>query len=84
MDVSGTIQFIATLAEVIVAVIAFLIAVEKRKTYGYFMGIAFVLLVLFNLARIFALEVSAEGYALIFLMACISMLAAIWLLWKEQ
>ncbi|MDD1687508.1 hypothetical protein [Methanoregula sp.] len=84
MDVSGTIQFIATLAEVIVAVIAFLIAVERRKTYGYFMGITFVLLVLFNLARIFALEVSSEGYALIFLMACISMLAAIWMLWKEQ
>ena len=84
MDTSGTIQIIASLAEVIVAILSFLIATKKKKTYGWFMGITFSLLVVFNFARVFALEISAEGYALIFLVACLSMVYAIWLMWTEQ
>jgi len=84
MDTSGTIQLIASLAEVIVALIGVLIAVQKKKTFGWFVGITFGLLVVFNLARIFALEVSAELYALVFLIACISMVYAMWLMWTEE
>jgi len=84
MDASGTIQLIASLAEVVVAILAFLIAVKKKKTYGWFMGITFSLLVVFNFARVFALEISAEGYALIFLIACLSMVCAVWRIGKEQ
>jgi len=84
MDISGTIQLIATLAEVVVAIIAVLIAVQKKKTYGYFIGITFALFVLFDIARIFALEVSAELHALVLLIACISMVYAAWLMWNEQ
>jgi hypothetical protein len=40
--------------------------------------------VVFNFARIFALEVSAELYALVFLIACISMVYAMWLMWTEE
>jgi len=84
MDTSGTIQLIATLAEVVVALIAFLIAVQKKKTYGYFIGITFTLFVVFDLARIFALEISAEVHALVLLIACLSMVYAAWLMWKEK
>jgi hypothetical protein len=83
MDASGTIQLIASLAEVIVAILSFLIATKKKKTYGWFMGITFSLLVVFNIARVFALEISAEGYALVFLVACLSMVYAVWLMGKE-
>jgi hypothetical protein len=84
MDISGTIQLIATLAEVVVAILAILIAVTKKKTYGWFVGITFGLFVVFDLARIFALEVSAELHALVLLIACLSMLYAAWLMWNEK
>lgn len=84
MDISGTIQLIATLAEVVVALIAFLIAVQKKKTFGWFIGITFTLFVVFDLARIFALTMSAELHALVLLIACLSMVCAVWLMWKEQ
>jgi hypothetical protein len=84
MDVSGTLQLIASLAEVVVALLAFLIAVKKKKTYGWFVGITFTLYVLFNLARIFALDVPAEWDALVFLVACLSMVYAVWLIVQER
>lgn len=84
MDISGTIQLFATLAEVAVALIAFLIAVQKKRLYGWFIGITFALFVVFDLARIFALEMSAELHALVLLIACVSMVCAVWLLWKSR
>jgi ABC-type lipoprotein release transport system permease subunit len=84
MDISGTIQLIATLAEVVVALLAILIATKKKKTYGWFVGITFGLFVVFDIARIFALDVSAELHALVLLIACISMVYAAWLMWNEQ
>lgn len=83
MDISGTIQLVATLAEVAVALIAFLIAIQNKKLYGWFIGITFALFVVFDLARIFALEMSAELHALVLLVACVSMVCAAWLLWKS-
>jgi hypothetical protein len=83
MDISGIIQLVATLTEVIIALVAFLIAWKKKKQYGWFIGITFALFVLFDLARIFALEVSAELHALVLLIACLSMLYAVYLIWKK-
>ncbi len=83
MDISGTIQLIATLTEAVIALLALVIALRKKRLYGWFIAITFGLFVIFDLARIFALDVSAERYALILLVACLSMLYAIWLLWKE-
>jgi hypothetical protein len=84
MDIPETIQFIATLIEVVIALGACLIAVKKKKAYGWFIAITFGLFVIFDLARIFSLEVSAERHALVLLIACISMLYAIWLMWKGR
>lgn len=84
MDASGTIQFIASLAEVVVALIAILIATTKKKTYGWFIAIAFGLLVAFNFARIFALEMAPFWDAMVFLIASLSMVCAVWLVWKER
>jgi hypothetical protein len=84
MDISGIIQLTATLVEVAIAIVACLIAWKKKKFYGWFIGITFGLFVIFDLGRIFALEVSAEHHALVLLIACLSMLYAIWLMWTEQ
>lgn len=84
MDISGTIQLAATLIEVVITLGAFLIAWKKKKLWGGFIAITFALFVLFDISRIFALEVSAEWHALVLLIACLSMLAAIWMIGKEQ
>lgn len=83
MDVPGIIQLIATLTEIVIALAACVIAWRKKKAYGWFIAVTFGLFVVFDLARIFALEVSADKYALVLLIACLSMLYAMWLLWNE-
>lgn len=84
MDVAGTIQLIATMTEVVIAFVAFLIGWKKKKLYGWFIAVTFGLFVIFDLTRIFALEVAADKYALLLLIACLSMLYAMWLLWKGE
>ncbi len=83
MDISGAIQLIASAAEVFVALTAASIAVQKKKTYGWFIAITFALFVLFNCTRIFALALPEELDALIFLAAGASMLCAMCLIWKD-
>lgn len=84
MDVPGTIQLVATLIEVVIALIAFLIGWQKKRLHGWLIAVTFGLFVIFDLARIFALEVAADKYALLLLIACLSMLYAMWLLWKGE
>lgn len=84
MDIAGTIQLMATLVEVVIAVAACLIALKKKKLYGWFIGITFGLFVIFDIGRIFSLEVSADHHALVLLIACLSMVCAVWLMWKDQ
>jgi hypothetical protein len=83
MDISGITQLVATLAEIIVALAAGAIAWKKKKIFGWFIALTFALFVVFDLARIFALDVAADKYALLLLLACLSMVYAMWLLWKE-
>jgi hypothetical protein len=84
MDISGYIQLAATIVEAIIAIAACLIAWKKQKLYGWFIAVTFGLFVIFDLGRIFALEVSADRYALVLLIACLSMLCAVWLIWKDS
>ena len=83
MDIPGTIQIVASLAEVFVALTAILIAVRKKKVYGWFIAFTFGLFVVFNIVRVFALGVPEELDALVFLIAGLSMLCAICLMWTE-
>jgi hypothetical protein len=84
MDIPGSLQLIASLAEVFIALIAIRIAVQKKKTYGWFIAVTFGLFVVFNIIRVFALGIPAELDALVFLLAGVSMLCAVWLMWKES
>ena len=84
MQVADLLQVIATLIEIVVAVVAVLIAVQKKKVYGWFIALTFALFVIFDVGRIFALDVSADLHSLIFLIACVSMVYAVWLIYKEK
>jgi len=84
MQLSDSVQLIATLVEVVIAVLALLIAIRKKKMYGGFIAITFALFVIFDIDRIFSLNISASLHGFIFLIACLSMLYAVWLMWKES
>jgi len=83
MQIAESVQLVATIAEVAVAVLALLVAWQKKKMYGGFVAITFALFVIFDLDRIFSLDISPDFHAFIFLVACLSMLYAVWLMWKE-
>lgn len=80
---SDFLQVIAVLLEVAVTLVAVVIATRNRKTYGWCIAVTFGLFVLFDIGRIFALPVPDTAHALIFLVACGSMLYAVWLMYQE-
>ncbi len=80
---SDFLQIIAVILEIAVMVIAGVIAIRHRKTYGWCIAATFGLFVLFDIGRLFSLPISEEAHALIFLVACGSMLFGVWLIFKE-
>ena len=56
---------------------------QQKKAYGWYIAITFGLFVVFNSIRVFTLGMPAELDALVFLIAGLSMLYAMWLLWNE-
>lgn len=80
---SDFLQIIAVLIEVAVMVIAVVIATRHQKSYGWCIAVTFGLFVLFDIGRLVSLPVSDAAHALIFLVACGSMLFGIWLMYRE-
>ncbi len=80
---SDFLQIIAVVLEVAVTVIAGVIATRQKKSYGWFIAITFLLFVLFDIGRLFSLPLPDAAHALIFLVACGSMLYAMWLMYGE-
>ncbi|MGA2161700.1 MAG: hypothetical protein ABSG28_05820 [Methanoregula sp.] len=83
MDIADFIQIIAILLECAVVVIAVLIATQKMRMYGWFIAATFVLFVLFDLIRIFFPYGLSRLHSLILFVACVSMLYAMWLMYKD-
>ena len=81
---SDFLQLIAVVLEIAVTVIALLIATRKKRAWGWGIAITFGLFVLFDIFRIFELPMPEAFHAFIFLVACGSMLYAIWLMYGEM
>jgi hypothetical protein len=80
---SDFLQIIAVILEVAVTIIAIVIATRYQKSYGWCIAATFGLYVLFDIGRLFSLPISDEAHALIFLVACGSMLYGVWLMYGE-
>ena len=81
---SAFLQIIAVLIEIAVMVIAVVIATRQKKSYGWCIAVTFGLFVLFDTVRLFSLPLPDAAHALIFLIACGSMLYGMWLMYREQ
>jgi len=84
MQASELLQSLAVLVECAVAIIGIVIATRNRKQYGWFIAITFALFVLFDIFRIFAQPIPDLVHAVIFFIACASMLYAVWLIANER
>ena len=84
MVFSDFLQIIAVLIEGVITVIAVLLATRQQKPYGWGIAVTFGLFVFFDAIRIFSLPVPEIAQALSLLVACGSMLYAVWLMYREQ
>ncbi|MEN6397299.1 MAG: hypothetical protein ABFC78_12550 [Methanoregula sp.] len=84
MDIANLIQIIAILIECAVVVISVLIALRKNKSYGWFIALTFALFALFDLIRILFNYGPSNIHSLILLVACASMLYAVWLVYSDR
>jgi len=83
MEIADLIQIIAILIECAVVVVAVLIATRKKTVYGWFIALTFALFALFDVIRIL-LPAGLPGVGVIMLLvACASMLYAVWLMYRE-
>ncbi|MFA4861709.1 hypothetical protein [Methanoregula sp.] len=84
MQIAESVQLAATFVEVVIAFLALFIAWQKKKRYCGFIAITFALFVIFDIDRIFSLNSSPDLHAVLFLVACLSMLYAVTLIWNEK
>jgi len=83
MDIADLIQILAILIECAVVVVAVLIATRKKKMYGWFIALTFALFALFDVIRIVFADLQSGIHAGLLLVACASMLYAVWLMYRE-
>jgi hypothetical protein len=83
MEFADLIQILAILIECAVVVVAVLIATHKKKVYGWFIALTFALFALFDVIRIVFADALSGIHAGLLLVACASMLYAVWLMYRE-
>lgn len=84
MVFSNFLQIIAVNIELAVMVIALVIAIRQKRSCGWWIAVTFGLFVLFDAVRLFSLPLHDAAHALIFLIACGSMLYGMWLIYEEK
>ncbi|MCK9442198.1 MAG: hypothetical protein M0Q13_12355 [Methanothrix sp.] len=70
--------------EVVVAALGVMLAVSKKKMYGWCIAVTFVLYVIYDLANLLALNISQDTMYMIFFVATLSILWAVWNIFLES
>ena len=76
-------QAISIFLELVVAALGIMIAVYRKKRYGWFICLTFVIYVFYDLVALLALKVSLELMYFIFFVATVSILWAVWNIFLE-
>ena len=82
MDLPQFLQPISILIEVVICVLCLFIAVKNKQKFGWFIALTFGIYVLYDLSAYTRTLLSAEVMALVFLVASLSMLSAVWMLFR--
>ena len=76
-------HLLSILLEAVVAVLGIMLAISKKKIYGWCIALTFVLYVVYDLANLMALNISQDTLYMIFFVATLSILWAVWNIFLE-
>jgi len=76
-------HLLTILLEVVVAALGVMLAISKKKMYGWCIAVTFVLYVVYDLANLLAWNISLDTLYMIFFVATLSILWAVWNIFLE-
>jgi len=76
-------HLLSILLEAVVAALGVMLAIGKKKKYGWCIALTFVLYVIYDLAHLLALNISQDTLHMIFFVATLSILWAVWNIFLE-
>ncbi len=77
------IHLVSILLELVVALLGVMLAVSKKKRYGWFIALTFILYVFYDLAYFLSLQIPQDLLYYLFFVATLSILWAIWNIFLE-
>ncbi|MDD2835892.1 MAG: hypothetical protein PHY05_07055 [Methanothrix sp.] len=77
-------HLLSILLEVVVAALGVVLAISKKKIYGWCIAVTFVLYVVYDLANLLAWNISQDTLYTIFFVATLSILWAVWNIFLES
>jgi hypothetical protein len=83
MDTNTVLQVLAVVIECMVALGGVRLATKGKKVYGWWIALTFALYVLFDAKRLGVIPISEGTSAVLFFIASLSILYAIWLMGNE-
>jgi hypothetical protein len=77
-------HLLSILLETVVAALGVMLAISKKKMYGWCIAVTFVLYVVYDLANLLAWNISQDTLYTIFFVATLSILWAVWNIFLES
>ena len=80
----AVLHLISILLEAVIVVIALLLAVGRKRLYGYGFALTFAIYVVYDLANQFHFAIAQNLLILVFFVATLSALISIWTLYRSE
>ncbi len=84
MDLSLYLQPVSIFIEAVICIIALGISLVKKKIYGWFIALTFGIYVVYDIVAFMDTSLSSSMVAIIFLIATLSMLYVVLILYNEK
>ena len=78
------IQYISIIIEAAIFILSMLVAIQKKKLYGYGFALTFAIYVFYDLAKLGTFTIDNNMLYPLFLIASVSMLWAVWMIYREN
>ena len=82
-EAESIVRVISIVVEMCAICLGVLIAVRKKKEYGWLIAVTFLIYVFYDSARFFGMKVNTDIADIVFLAASLSIAAALWLIYEE-
>jgi hypothetical protein len=77
------IHWVSILLELVVALLGLMLAISKKKRYGWFIALTFIIYVFYDLSYFLSLQIPQDLLYYLFFVATLSILWAIWNIFLE-